>query len=83
LEKEPLRFECQPDIIHFDSEGIRNAADYLGVPSAEFKKTFLIQDDGMAPRSLRRRGTLQLSKGQRMRYSRRKTKTMRALPFLA
>ena len=91
-EKEPLRFECQPDcfkcctkpgIIVFDREDIRNAADYLGVPSAEFKKTFLIQDDGMVPRSRRRRRTLQLSNGQRMRYSRRKTKTMPVLPFLA
>ena len=54
-EKEPLRFECQPDcfkcclkpgIIYFDSEDIRNAADYLGISPSELKKTFLTRDDG-------------------------------------
>ena len=54
-EKEPLRFECQPDcfkccakpgIVHFDREDIRKAAAYLDVSIAEFKKTFLIRSDG-------------------------------------
>ena len=54
-EKEPLRFECQsdcfkcctkPGIVHFDHNDIRNAADYLGISPAEFKKTFLTRDDG-------------------------------------
>ena len=54
-EKEPLRFECQPDcfkcclkpgIIYFDSEDIRKAADYLGISPSELKKTFLTRDDG-------------------------------------
>ena len=54
-EKEQLRFECQPDcfkcctkpgIVHFDREDIRNASDYLGISPAEFKKTFLIREDG-------------------------------------
>ena len=54
-EKEPLRFECQPDcfkcctkpgIVHFDHNDIRNAADYLGISPAEFKKNFLTRDDG-------------------------------------
>ena len=54
-EKEPLRFECQPDcfkcclkpgIIYFDSEDIRSAADYLGISPSELKKTFLTRDDG-------------------------------------
>jgi hypothetical protein len=67
--KRTAAFECQPDcfkyctksgIVHFVREDIRNAADYLGVPSAEFKKTFLIRDDRIAPRSRRRWRTLQL-----------------------
>ena len=54
-EKEPLRFECQPDcfkccakpgIVHFDREDIRKAAAYLDFSIAEFKKTFLIRSDG-------------------------------------
>ena len=54
-EKEPLRFECQPDcfkccakpgIVHFDREDIRQAAAYLDFSIAEFKKTFLIRSDG-------------------------------------
>ena len=54
-EKEPLRFECQPDcfkccmkpgIIYFDREDIQNAAEYLGISPAELKKTFLTRDDG-------------------------------------
>ena len=54
-EKEPLRFECQPDcfkcclkpgIIYFDSEDIRKAADYLDISPSELKKTFLTRDDG-------------------------------------
>ncbi|MEE3253364.1 MAG: YkgJ family cysteine cluster protein [Nitrospinota bacterium] len=54
-EKEPLRFECQPDcfkccikpgIVRFDCEDIRKAAAYLDFSIAEFKKTFLIRSDG-------------------------------------
>ena len=54
-EKEPLRFECQPDcfkcctkpgIVHFDREDIRKAAAYLDFSIAEFKKTFLMRSDG-------------------------------------
>mgnify|MGYP003324120747 CR=1 FL=1 len=54
-EKEPLRFECQPDcfkccmkpgIIYFDREDIRNAAEYLGISPSELKETFLTRDDG-------------------------------------
>ena len=54
-EKEPLRFECQPDcfkcctkpgIVHFDRQDIRKAAAYLDFSIAEFKKTFLIRSDG-------------------------------------
>ena len=54
-EKEPLRFECQPDcfkcclkpgIIYFDPKDIRNAADYLGISPSKLKKTFLTRDDG-------------------------------------
>ena len=46
-EKEPLRFECQPDcfkccikpgIVRFDCEDIRKAAAYLDFSIAEFKK---------------------------------------------
>ena len=53
-EKEPLRFECQPDcfkccnkpgIVHFDRQDIRKAAAYLDVSIAEFKTTFLIRSD--------------------------------------
>ena len=55
LEKEPLRFECQPDcfkccmkpgIIYFDREDIRNAAEYLGISPSELKEIFLTRDDG-------------------------------------
>jgi len=54
-EKEPIRFECQPDcfkccvkpgIVHFDRKDIRNAADFLGTSPAEFKKTYLVRDEG-------------------------------------
>ena len=54
-EKEPVRFECQsdcvkccvkPGIVHFDREDIRNAADFLKTSPAEFKKTYLIRDEG-------------------------------------
>ena len=54
-EKEPLRFECQPDcfncclkpgIIYFDAEDIRKAADYLGISPSELNKTFLTRDGG-------------------------------------
>ena len=54
-EKEPLRFECQPDcfkcctkpgIVYFDREDIRKAAAYLDFSVAEFKKTFLMRSDG-------------------------------------
>ena len=36
----------KPGIIYFDSEDIRNAADYLGISPSELKKTFLTRDDG-------------------------------------
>ena len=54
-EKEPIRFECQadcfkccikPGIVNFDREDIRNAADFLKISPAEFKKTFLTRDEG-------------------------------------
>jgi len=54
-EKEPLRFECQPDcfkccikpgIVHFDREDICNAANILEISPAEFKKSYLTRDDG-------------------------------------
>ena len=54
-EKEPLRFECQPDcfkcctkpgVVRFDREDIRKAAAYLDFSVAEFKKTFLMRSDG-------------------------------------
>ena len=54
-EKEPIRFECQPDcfkccvkpgVVHFDRKDIRNAADFLGTSPAEFKKTYLVRDEG-------------------------------------
>ena len=54
-EKDPVRFECQPacfkcctkpGIVHFDREDIRKAADFLKTSPAEFKKTYLIRDEG-------------------------------------
>ena len=54
-EKEPVRFECQSDcfkccvkpcIVHFARADIRNAADFLKTSPAEFKKTYLIRDEG-------------------------------------
>jgi uncharacterized protein len=54
-EKEPVRFECQsdcfkccvkPGIVHFDREDIRHAADFLQISPAEFKKTYLLCDEG-------------------------------------
>jgi len=54
-EKEPVRFECQPDcfkcclkpgVIYFDSEDIRRVAGHLGVSQKQFKAEHLTRDDG-------------------------------------
>lgn len=54
-EKEPLRFECQPDcfkccskpgVVYFDSEDIRHAARYLECAVSDFKRTYLTREDG-------------------------------------
>lgn len=54
-EKEPLRFECQPDcfkcctkpgIVYFDQDAIVNAAKIIGIRSDRFKKEFLKWDGG-------------------------------------
>ncbi|MFQ5449359.1 MAG: YkgJ family cysteine cluster protein [Nitrospinaceae bacterium] len=54
-EKEPLRFECQPDcfkccckpgFVYFDREDIREISKYLNCTPSEFKSTYLKRDDG-------------------------------------
>ena len=54
-EKEPLRFECQPDcfkccmkpgFVYFDREDIKNASEYLHCSVAEFKSRYLKRDGG-------------------------------------
>jgi len=54
-EKEPLRFECQPDcfkcctkpgIVYFDTAAIKNAARITKISVERFKKEFLKLDDG-------------------------------------
>ena len=54
-EKEPLRFECQPDcfkcctkpgIVYFDTAAIKNAARITKISIERFKKEFLKFDDG-------------------------------------
>ena len=51
-EKEPIRFECQPDcfkccmkpgIVHFDRGDIRKAADFLKTSPAELLKSWVKQ----------------------------------------
>ena len=55
-EKEPLRFECQPDcfkcctkpgIVYFDQASIRSAASIIKISPERFKKEFLKLDDGL------------------------------------
>ncbi len=92
-EKEPIRFECQadcfkccikPGIVNFDREDIRNAADFLKISPAEFKKTFLTRDeDYWVIRSGGRRRTLLFFDRSGMRYPPRQTQTMPVLPVLA
>ena len=54
-EKEPLRFECQPDcfkcctkpgVVYFDKASIENASKILRISSELFRKEFLQWDDG-------------------------------------
>ena len=54
-EKEPIRFECQPDcfkccikpgIVHFDRADICRAANFLKTSPLKFRKTYLTRDEG-------------------------------------
>lgn len=54
-EKEPVRFECQPDcfkccikpgIVHFDRADIRRAANCLQTSPLKFRSKYLTRDEG-------------------------------------
>lgn len=54
-EKEPLRFECQPDcfkccekpgLVYFDRNDVKNVSRFLKCTPEEFKASHLTQDEG-------------------------------------
>ena len=55
-EKEPIRFECQPDcfkccskpgVVYMDPKDIRQAAKYLNLTVSKFKSEFLTCQEGL------------------------------------
>ena len=92
-EKEPVRFECQsdcfkccvkPGIVHFDRKDIRNAADFLQTSPAEFKKTYLIRDEGEWVLEVGEEWrTLYFFDRSGLQHPRRQTKAMLILSVLA